>query len=44
MEIRHAKLQDMHAMLALFANARKFMAEKGNPNQWWGGYPTREML
>ena len=44
MEIRHAKLQDMDAMLALFANARKFMAEKGNPNQWWGGYPTRELL
>jgi hypothetical protein len=32
MEIRRAKLQDMDAMLALFANARKFMAEKGNPN------------
>lgn len=44
MEIRYAKLQDMETLLTLFANARKFMAENGNPNQWWGGYPTREML
>ena len=44
MQIRHAALQDMDVLLALFANARRFMAENGNPNQWWGGYPTREML
>ena len=44
MEIRHAKTQDMDALMALFANARRFMAENGNPNQWWGGYPTRDML
>ena len=44
MEIRHAVPQDMNSLLELFAGARRFMAEKGNPNQWWGGYPTRELL
>ncbi len=44
MEIRHAKHQDMDTLTTLFANARRFMTENGNPNQWWGGYPTREML
>ncbi len=44
MNIRLAAERDMEVLLALFANARKFMAEKGNPDQWWGGYPTREML
>ena len=44
MEIRHAQPQDMPSLMTLFANARRFMAEHGNPNQWWGGYPTREML
>ena len=44
MEIRHARSKDMEKLLALFAGARQFMAEKGNPNQWWGGYPARELL
>lgn len=44
MEVRHAGLQDLETLLTLFTNARKFMAEKGNPNQWCGGYPTRELL
>ena len=44
MLIRNAVMEDMPEVLALFANARKFMAENGNPGQWWGGYPKRELL
>lgn len=42
--IRKANLQDMPDLMKLFANARRFMADNGNPDQWWGGYPPREML
>ncbi|MBE5793718.1 MAG: GNAT family N-acetyltransferase [Clostridiales bacterium] len=44
MTIRKTTLADMEQLLALFANARRFMAANGNTAQWWGGYPTREML
>ena len=44
MEIRKAETRDMDTLLVLFANARTFMAEHGNAVQWWGGYPTQEML
>jgi len=42
--IRNAEPCDMPRMLELYANARKFMAESGNPDQWWGGYPPQSML
>lgn len=42
--IRRATLQDMPALLALYANARVFMASKGNPNQWHSGYPWPDLL
>lgn len=44
MHIRNAVLNDLPVLMELFAGARRFMAEKGNPKQWWGGYPTEEML
>lgn len=44
MHIRNASLNDLPVLIELFANARRFMAEKGNAKQWWGGYPTEEML
>lgn len=34
MEIRHATLADLPRMMAIYARARAFMAESGNPNQW----------
>lgn len=34
MNIRHATLQDLPAMTAIYERARRFMAEHGNPNQW----------
>lgn len=44
MHIRNAERHDLPVLMELFAGARRFMAEKGNPKQWWGGYPTEEML
>ena len=34
MEIRLAAETDLPTMMAIYAAARKFMAEHGNPNQW----------
>lgn len=44
MTIRKTTLADMEQLMVLFANARQFMADHGNAGQWWGGYPTREMI
>ena len=44
LSIRKSTANDLPAMLALYADARRFMAENGNPNQWVNGYPAREML
>lgn len=34
MEIRKTRLEDLNTVMALYAHARAFMAEHGNPNQW----------
>lgn len=34
MEIRNSTLADLPTMLDIYARARCFMAENGNPNQW----------
>lgn len=34
MEIRHATEQDLYQVMEIYAYARRFMAEHGNPNQW----------
>lgn len=34
MRIRKSTEQDVPRMLAIYARARRFMAEHGNPNQW----------
>ncbi len=39
MEIRKSKQSDLSEMLALFEQAREFMEENGNPNQWGKHYP-----
>ena len=35
---------DVPAMLAIYAAARQFMAEAGNPGQWRDGYPGEALL
>lgn len=42
--IRHAVLQDVPHLQALFAHARGMMAATGNAHQWTDGYPDLELL
>ena len=44
MKIRSSQPADLERMLELYAQARTFMAEHGNPTQWANGYPERAML
>lgn len=44
MFIRKATLEDIPQMQEIFAIARKFMAQTGNPNQWADNYPSNEQL
>lgn len=37
-------MEDIPAMMDLYAQARVFMREHGNPNQWDDSYPSRELL
>ncbi len=39
MEIRHAELADLEAILDLYEEARRFMRENGNPDQWGNHHP-----
>ena len=34
MRIRRSEIQDLDRIMEIYAYARKFMAEHGNPNQW----------
>lgn len=40
--IRKAKDKDIDEIMALYEQARAYMAENGNPGQWTNGYPARE--
>lgn len=42
--VRPAVLEDLDRILEIYADARRFMAENGNPTQWHSGYPRRELL
>ena len=44
MTIRKATLEDIPQMQEIFAIARKFMEETGNPNQWAVTYPSDQQL
>ena len=44
MQIRHTRPEELPAMQEIFADARAFMRENGNPDQWGDRFPTREML
>ena len=43
-EIRPARLEDLDEILRIYDRAKKFMAATGNPTQWAGNYPQRELL
>ena len=42
--IRLAEMQDIPAILAIFDQAREFMRNTGNPNQWPTFYPNRQLV
>ncbi|HIX52047.1 MAG TPA: GNAT family N-acetyltransferase [Candidatus Lachnoclostridium stercoripullorum] len=44
MDIRKTEERDIEKVLSIYEQARKFMAEAGNPGQWTGGYPAEEDL
>ena len=41
---RGAVRGDLAQILKIYARAREFMAENGNPTQWGTSYPERDML
>ena len=43
-KIRPAQLNDLDEILNIYSYAKKFMADTGNPTQWAGAYPQRELL
>jgi len=45
MEIRRAKLQDLETIMEIYAHARDFMKEHGNPRQWgMKNWPPKELI
>lgn len=44
MEIRKSKINDLDTILSLFEQARIFMRENGNPNQWKTKYPPTDVI
>lgn len=42
--IRKAEEKDLPEILLIYAAARQFMRENGNPTQWFGGYPQEYLL
>ncbi len=42
--IRKSSTSDIPRLQEIFAIARKFMAETGNPTQWTADYPSEELL
>ena len=42
--VRKATWEDLPVIERLYANARKFMAETGNPNQWGTTHPPKDQL
>lgn len=44
MKIRNARPGDLDALLGIYAAARRYMAENGNPTQWADGRPYPDEL
>lgn len=44
MLIRKANIDEIRDIMGVYENARAFMVETGNKNQWGNGYPKEEML
>ncbi len=44
MTIRQATEADLSRILQIYSDARQFMREHGNPDQWGDGYPPEAMI
>jgi hypothetical protein len=44
MTIRKATMEDLAAIMQIYADARVFMLENGNPGQWIDGYPKQGLI
>ncbi len=44
MEIRKTTMEDLSTALELYAKARQFMKDHGNPSQWGDNHPPREQV
>ena len=44
MEIRQAIQGDLDAILNIYGQARSFMRQQGNMQQWTNGYPQKELV
>ncbi len=44
MKIRKAAAADLGEIMQIYAYARRFMAENGNPGQWVNGHPPQELI
>ena len=44
MEIRKTRIDELDAVMDIYAKARKFMAEHDNPTQWGNNKPSREQV
>ena len=44
MIIRNTLPTDLDSVMEIYSLAREFMRKSGNPTQWGGGYPSRELI
>ena len=44
MHIRNAQMTDLTEIMAVYAHARKYMAENGNATQWGAAYPSDNLI
>ncbi len=44
MEIRRSTINDIDEIMKIYEDAKKFMKESGNPNQWKSAYPERALI
>ena len=44
MEIRLAKREELDRIMGIYDDARRYMRENGNSEQWAGGYPSRDVI
>ena len=44
MNIRNTRIEELDQVMEVYAHARKFMAEHGNPTQWGQSKPSREQI